>query len=169
MVIRSQQSLREGGCAVLRQVEKLCQALTLAHPHDRHGALLKDRASSAELDAALEAYRQACARACEDVRAQLRGLARSLMVRACPLSPQAMSQKPCTLTQPLPTKPRCKRDRAMLCGAEPCHVGPAAPACSPLRVSAARSSHLPQTMPRLARARCETDQPPPDRCAIQRP
>lgn len=62
-------------------MEKTCQALGLAHPHDRHGALLKDRASSAELDAALDAYRQACARACEDVRDRLRGLARSLMVR----------------------------------------------------------------------------------------
>ena len=74
--------------AMLRQVEKLCQALALAHPHDRHGALLKDRASSAELDAALEAYRQACARACEDVRAQLRGLARSLMVCAVRCRPR---------------------------------------------------------------------------------
>ena len=70
-----------GGYAVLRQVEKLSPALGLVHPHDRHGALLKDRVSSAELDAALEAYRQACARASEDVRDRLRSLARSLMVR----------------------------------------------------------------------------------------
>ena len=70
----------KGECAVLLQIEKTSQKLGLAHPHDRHGAPLKDRASSAELDAALEAYRQACARACEDVRDRLRSLARSLMV-----------------------------------------------------------------------------------------
>ena len=76
--------------SVLRKVEKACQALGLAHPHDRHGALLRDRMSSAELDAALEAYRQACARASKEVQDRLRGLARHLMVRRL-LSPRSIS------------------------------------------------------------------------------
>ena len=62
------------------QVEKTTQALSLIHPHDRHGAVLRDRMSSAELDAALDAYRQACARAGDQVREHLRALARRLMV-----------------------------------------------------------------------------------------
>lgn len=62
------------------QVEKTTQALGLIHPHDRHGAVLRDRMSSAELDAALDAYRQACARAGDQVREHLRTLARKLTV-----------------------------------------------------------------------------------------
>lgn len=75
---------------MLHKVEGTCQALALVHPHDRHGALLRDRMSSAELDAALEAYRQACARAGEEVRDRLRALARRLMVRR-QLPPQIVS------------------------------------------------------------------------------
>ena len=62
------------------QVEKATQALGLIHPHDRHGAVLRDRMSTAELDAALDAYRQACARAGDQVREHLRALARKLTV-----------------------------------------------------------------------------------------
>ena len=61
-------------------MEKTTQALGLIHPHDRHGAVLRDRMSTAELDAALDAYRQACARAGDQVREHLRALARKLTV-----------------------------------------------------------------------------------------
>jgi hypothetical protein len=64
------------------QVEKVIQALRMVHPCDRNGAVLKDRLSSAELDASLEAYRQACAHTAEQVQAQLKALARRLMVSA---------------------------------------------------------------------------------------
>ena len=63
-------------------MEKAIQALGLVHPCDRNGAVLKDRMSTAELDASLEAYRQACAHTAELVQAQLKALARRLMVSA---------------------------------------------------------------------------------------
>lgn len=63
-------------------MEKAIQALGLVHPCDRNRAVLKDRMSTAELDASLETYRQACARTAEQVQAQLKALARRLMVSA---------------------------------------------------------------------------------------
>ena len=62
------------------QVERTAQALRLTHPADRHGAILKDRMSTGELDASLEAYRQACKAAGEEVRKQLQALSERLTV-----------------------------------------------------------------------------------------
>ncbi|BDA51431.1 probable DNA mismatch repair protein MutS at C-terminar half [Coccomyxa sp. Obi] len=52
--------------------------LGLIHPHNRNGELVKDRLSTPELEAAMEAYRAACAAAADRVRDQLRSLASRL-------------------------------------------------------------------------------------------
>ncbi|CAL8466240.1 g5776 [Coccomyxa elongata] len=52
--------------------------LGLIHPRDRNGNLVTDRFSTLELEAALEAYRAACAAAADRVRDQLRSLASRL-------------------------------------------------------------------------------------------
>lgn len=61
-------------------VHKQAAALGLIHPRDRNGALVTDRFSTPELEAALEAYRSACAAAADHVRDQLRALAARLTV-----------------------------------------------------------------------------------------
>ena len=85
------------------QVEKATQALGLIHPHDRHGAVLRDRMSTAELDAALDAYRQACARAGNQVREHLRALARKLTVGLLPPTDAHTASAIC-LIPPLPVR-----------------------------------------------------------------
>ncbi len=67
--------------AVAVQVFKEAERLGLVHPRDRNGALMTDRFSTPELEAALEAYRAACAAAADRVRDQLRSLASRLTVR----------------------------------------------------------------------------------------
>ena len=52
----------------------------MVHPKSRDGKVLDDYISKAELDTALEVYRQASARASEEVCERLRGLARRLEV-----------------------------------------------------------------------------------------
>ena len=118
---------------MLRQVEKTCQTLGLAHPHDRHGTLLKDRISSAELDAALEAYRQACTHACKDVRDRLRGLARTLMVATSHLPRLALNVLDGIITLSL------NRPETLLTHA---NISPAAPVLSTQRNLAAHLHRL---------------------------
>jgi hypothetical protein len=62
-------------------VAKSAASLGLTHPRDRNGAIVSDRYSTNALEAALEAYRGACARAAEEVRRQLRALSTRLLVR----------------------------------------------------------------------------------------
>lgn len=61
-------------------MERTAHALQLVHPADRHGAILKDRMSTGELDASLEAHRKACKAAGEEVREQLKALSERLTV-----------------------------------------------------------------------------------------
>ena len=69
------------------QVAKQAAGLGLEHPRDRNGSLVTDRYSSPGLEAALEAYRAACARAADRVREHLRALSGRLLVRLRPSLP----------------------------------------------------------------------------------
>ena len=62
------------------QASELVDTLALEHPRDRNGKVVQDRWSSAELEDALNAYREACYMASKAVRVQLCNLARDMQV-----------------------------------------------------------------------------------------
>ena len=63
-----------------RQASEASESLALEHPRDRNGKLVQDRWSTAELEAALDSYREACSIATKAVRMHLCALAKTVEV-----------------------------------------------------------------------------------------
>lgn len=67
------------------QASELLESLALEHPKDRNGKVVQDRWSTAELEVALNTYREACLIASKAVRTQLCNLAKDMQVMTQPL------------------------------------------------------------------------------------